>query len=51
MFQLAAPMLGFRILTLLEMNTDDKNNLMLKTLKESSDLSYDNIVVNYINKR
>ena len=42
----------FRILTLKEMNADlDKNNLMLKTLKESTNQSYDDIVVNFINKR
>jgi hypothetical protein len=42
----------FRILTLLELGANlEKNNLMLQTLKEMSDLSYDDIVVNYINKR
>ena len=42
----------FRILTLLEFNADLKqNNLMLKTLKESTDEPYDDIVVNFINKR
>ena len=43
----------FRILTLIEFNADlGKNNLLLKTLKESNeDLSYDDIVVNYIDKR
>ena len=42
----------FRILMLKEMNADlDKNNLMLKTLHESTGQSYDDIVVNYINKR
>ena len=43
----------FRILMLLEMNADlEKNNLMLKTLKESNeDLTYDDLVVNFINKR
>ena len=43
----------FRILTLTEMNLDlEKNNVMLKTLKESNeDKSYDDIVVEFINKR
>lgn len=43
----------FRALLLLEMKSDlEKNNLMLETLKDSSNgLSYDDIVVNYINKR
>ena len=42
----------FRILMLKEMNADlNKNNLMLKTLHESTGQSYDDIVVNYINKR
>ena len=42
----------FRILTMLEMNADlDKNNLILKTLKESTGQSYDDIVVDFINKR
>jgi hypothetical protein len=43
----------FRILTLLEMNANlQQNNLMLKTLKETSDgLSFDDVVCNYINKR
>ena len=42
----------FRILMLKEMNANlDKNNLMLKTLHESTGQSYDDIVVNYINKR
>ena len=43
----------FRILTLIEMNLDlEKNNIMLKTLKESNgDKSYDDVVVEFINKR
>jgi hypothetical protein len=43
----------FRILTMLEMNADlEKNNIILKTLKESNeDKSYDDIVVEFINKR
>jgi len=43
----------FRILTLTEMNLDlEKNNIMLKTLKETNDdKSYDDIVVEFINKR
>ena len=44
----------FRILTLLEMNANlQQNNLMLKTLKDTTGegTSYDDIVVNYINKR
>ena len=43
----------FRILTLTEMNLDlEKNNIMLKTLKESNEgKTYDDIVVDFINKR
>jgi len=43
----------FRILTMLEMNADlEKNNLILQTLKETNeDKSYDDIVVEFINKR
>ena len=43
----------FRVLTLLEYNANLKqNNLMLETLKNTSEgLSYDDIVVNFINKR
>ena len=43
----------FRILTLIEMDTDlEKNNIILKTLKETNeDKSYDDIVVEFINKR
>ena len=43
----------FRILTLIEMNADlEKNNIILKTLKETNeDKSYDDIVVEFINKR
>ena len=42
----------FRILTLTEMNLNlEKNNIMLKTLKESNEKSYDDIVVEFINKR
>ena len=43
----------FRILTMLEMNADlEKNNIILKTLKETNeDKSYDDIVVEFINKR
>ena len=43
----------FRILTLTEMNLNlEKNNVMLKTLKETNeDKSYDDIVVEFINKR
>ena len=43
----------FRILTLTEMNLDlEKNNIMLKTLKETNEeKSYDDIVVEFINKR
>ena len=43
----------FRILTLIEFNADlEKNNLLLKALKESNEeWSYDDIVVNYIDKR
>ena len=43
----------FRVLTLLEYNANLKqNNLMLETLKNTSDgLSFDDIVVNFINKR
>ena len=44
---------GLRILTLIEMNADlEKNNIILKTLKETNeDKSYDDIVVEFINKR
>ena len=43
----------FRVLTLLEYNANLKqNNLMLETLKNTSEgLSYDDIVVDFINKR
>ena len=43
----------FRILTLTEMNLNlEKNNIMLKTMKEvNEDKSYDDIVVEFINKR
>ena len=43
----------FRILTMVEMNADlEKNNIILKTLKETNeDKSYDDIVVEFINKR
>ena len=43
----------FRILTMIEMNADlEKNNIILKTLKETNeDKSYDDIVVEFINKR
>ena len=43
----------FRILTLIEFNADlGKNNLLLQTLKQSNpEFSYDDIVVNYIDKR
>ena len=43
----------FRILTLTEMNLNlEKNNIMLKTLKETNEgKSYDDIVVEFINKR
>ena len=43
----------FRVLTMLELNADlDKNNLLLKTLKDSNEnMSFDDIVVEYINKR
>ena len=42
----------FRILTLTEMNLNlEKNNVMLKTLKETQEKSYDDIVVEFINKR
>ena len=43
----------FRILTLTEMNLNlEKNNVMLKTLKEThEEKSYDDIVVEFINKR
>ena len=43
----------FRILTMIEMDADlEKNNLILKTLKEvNEDKSYDDIVVEFINKR
>ena len=43
----------FRILTLLELNADlGKNNLLLQTLKQGNpEMSFDDIVVEYINKR
>jgi hypothetical protein len=43
----------FRVLTMIELNADlEKNNLLLQTLKDSNeDMSYDDIVVQYINKR
>ena len=42
----------FRILTLTEMNLDlEKNNIMLNTLKDTQEKSYDDIVVEFINKR
>ena len=43
----------FRILTMIEMNADlEKNNIILKTLKETNeDKTYDDIVVEFINKR
>ena len=43
----------FRVLTMVEMNADlEKNNIILKTLKETNeDKSYDDIVVEFINKR
>jgi hypothetical protein len=43
----------FRILTMIELNSNlENNNLLLKTLKDSNpELSYDDIVVEYINKR
>ena len=42
----------FRVLTMLEMNADmQKNNEVLKQLHETTGQSYDDIVVNYINKR
>ena len=43
----------FRVLTLLELNADlEKNNLLLQTLKDSNpELSYDDVVVQYIDKR
>ena len=43
----------FRVLTLIEMNLNlEKNNIMLKTLKEANeDKTYDDIVVEFINKR
>jgi hypothetical protein len=43
----------FRILTMIEMNADlEKNNIILKTLRETNeDKSYDDIVVEFINKR
>ena len=43
----------FRVLTLIELNADlGKNNLLLQTLKDSNpEFSFDDIVVNYINKR
>ena len=43
----------FRILTMIELNADlKKNNLLLQTLKDSNpELSYDDVVVQYIDKR
>ena len=43
----------FRILTMIELNSDlEKNNLLLQTLKDSNpELSYDDVVVQYIDKR
>ena len=43
----------FRVLTMIEMDADlEKNNIILKTLKETNeDKSYDDIVVEFINKR
>ena len=43
----------FRVLTMHELNADmEKNNLLLQTLKDSNpEMSYDDIVVQYINKR
>jgi hypothetical protein len=43
----------FKILCMLELNADmAKTNLLLQALKESNpEMSYDDIVVNYINKR
>ena len=41
------------LLTMIEMDADlEKNNIILKTLKETNeDKSYDDIVVEFINKR
>ena len=43
----------FRILTLIELNSDlSRNNLLLITMKQGNpELSFDDIVVEYINKR
>ncbi len=42
----------FRVLTMLEMNASmQKNNQMLEHLHKTTGQSYDDIVVNYINKR
>ena len=43
----------FRVLTMLELNADmEKNNLLLETLKHSNpEMTFDDIVVQYINKR
>ena len=42
----------FRVLTMLEMNASmQKNNQMLEHLHKTTRQSYDDIVVNYINKR
>jgi hypothetical protein len=43
----------FRVLTLIELNANlEKNNLLLQTLKDSNpELSYDDVVVQYIDKR
>ena len=47
------PYAVFRILTMIEMDADlEKNNLILQTLKETNeDKSFDDIVVEFINKR
>ena len=43
----------FRVLTMIELNADlEKNNILLQTLKDSNpELSYDDVVVQYIDKR
>ena len=42
----------FRVLTMLEMNADmQKNNEMLEQLHKTTGQSYDDIIVNYIDKR
>ena len=43
----------FRVLTMIELNADlEKNNLLLQTLKDSNeDMTYDDIVIQFINKR